>query len=156
MIPDVRPDPKTNEGRLSPAGHFGAYAISFSVSGPAPDQRQILDRRRSTAVRLGDTMKQMAKHVIKIAAWGLLAVSIWFIICQITVIQIMGRHRFEIPGAGILDWIQHVLTLPCLWIRPGSIFDNLLPILTIMALFWGLFIHGTVVFIKKMKTKKIT
>lgn len=99
-------------------------------------------------------MKRTAIHIIKIAAWGLLAVSIWLIIGQIAVIQVMGRHRFKIPGIEILDWIQYVLTLPCFWIRPGSIFDSMLPSLTIMALLWGLLIHGTVVLTKKMKTIK--
>jgi hypothetical protein len=93
-------------------------------------------------------MKPIVLHAVKTVAWGLLSVAMWYVIVQINVIQVMGRHRFRLQGLEILDWIQSVLTLPCLWIRPGSIFDGWLPSLTIMALFWGLFIHGTGIVIK--------
>ena len=93
------------------------------------------------------------RHFGAIVAWGLASIIVWFVVTQIGWIFVIGRNRIHPPEIvwHIIDIISRTITLPAIWVRPQSVFDNMVTLLLITGIFWGVLLHVLSTLIKMRK-----
>lgn len=92
-------------------------------------------------------MANFFKHLVVILKYSIMTMIFYFIVTGIGWSGVFGKNEFV---ANFFGTFTYILSVPFLWIKPGSAFDNGI-LFILLPLFWGIIFYMLSNFYKQIK-----